>query len=466
LPDGFIAFDSELRFRFVNPAAEQMLGRTFADIEGVDLLTAFPNSFGYAYYERVLANQEIVTFEMYFEAVGQWIEAQAIPVERGVSVLLRDITTRRMANLMLRSSDEWFRALSEYGSDITILLDDEAKIRYVSQSVQRVLGFPPSALNGQPFFDRIHEEDVQLVTEALQALQASTPIIEGLVYRARHASGEWRFIESTISNQLGNSSVAGLVLHARDVKERIRLQDQLVHSGKLAALGELVAGVAHEINNPLAAISGFAQLLASHPDPQVGQDALAIRNMVDRASKIVHSLRGFARPSNSELEHKASDLNAVVGSALEIAGSTLKHAQVDVGLHLEANLPAVLMNQSEMEQVVVNLLTNAVSAVRDREPRERRVVVRTFSHRVQVSAGRLQTNVSLIVSDNGIGMEPSMARRIFEPFFTSKDRGEGTGLGLYISYGIVSSHGGTLDVITSPGAGATLTVTLPAAKGD
>ena len=469
ISDGFLSFDRELRFTYVNAAAEQFLQRSREELVGLTLGDAFPNSIGQPYYEQVLATKNTVVFETHYEVTGQWLEVRAVPTIDGISVFFCDITDRRQADIKLRASEEWYRALSEYGSDVIYVLGERNNIVYVSRSIERLLGYTAEQLVGYSVLYGVHDEDIPILADALAQLRSGQALVEGIIYRLRHTNGEWRFIESTGSDQTANPGVAGLVLYARDVTERIQLQNQLIHSAKLAALGELVAGVAHEINNPLAAISGLAQLLGTHSDLMVREDALAIRGMVDRATKIVQSLRGFAQSDTGGISRRvgtatkvAGSLNRVAQSAFQMVGASLRHHSIEVQLHLEDDLPSVLMTASELEQVVVNLLNNAAYAVREREIGTRLVTVTTFSYRTLGALGRESLRVSLLVSDNGPGMESAVHERIFEPFYSSKERGEGTGLGLYISYGIVSSHGGTLDVISSPGAGATFTITLPA----
>ncbi len=241
----------------------------------------------------------------------------------------------------------------------------------------------------------------------------------------------------------------------RDVTENIRLQAQILQSEKLATLGEMVAGVAHEINNPLAAISGSAQLLEMHPEEKVRLRGTTIRRMTDRATRIVRALLTFSRTEGEE--RWLMSLNTAVESALEICGYKLKFADIEVDLRLDPTLPETIANENQIQQIALNLITNAEHVLRGRTEGERRITIVT-----ELGCGKEGLPfVALTVSDNGSGIPDDVLPHIFEPFFTTKDIGEGTGLGLSICHGIAAAHGGTLIAQSQAGTGATLTLTLP-----
>lgn len=233
-------------------------------------------------------------------------------------------------------------------------------------------------------------------------------------------------------------------------------QAQLVQSSKLTALGELAAGLAHELNQPLTVIKGLAKnMLRNHPEG--GDLGERLRLMVDASGKmevIIKHLRVFAR--SEAPEHRPVDLNRVVRDAFIMINELMKKSAVRVILELD-NVPPVMGSANRLEQVIINLATNA----RDAMPGGGELRIRTEKERT-----RGGTFVTLTVSDTGGGMPPEVRSRAFDPFFTTKEKGKGTGLGLSISYGIVREHGGDISVDCPPRGGTVFTITLPAAGSE
>jgi PAS domain S-box-containing protein len=244
--------------------------------------------------------------------------------------------------------------------------------------------------------------------------------------------------------------VTHVVSVERDVTEELRLREQLVHTERLSASGQLVSGVAHELNNPLQTVVGMAELLIENePLAARRQDLDLIRAEAMRAARIVRNLLSFAR--RSPRIRAAASFNDVVRAAVSLRAYELETANIAVEEDYADGLPAVSVNPEEIQQVVLNLILNAEYAMRSTRER-RRVRVRTMA---------LAAGVAVEVADNGPGVPPELARRIFEPFFTTKDVGEGTGLGLSIALGIAESHGGDLTLVASA-TGACFRLTLPA----
>jgi two-component system NtrC family sensor kinase len=237
------------------------------------------------------------------------------------------------------------------------------------------------------------------------------------------------------------------------MEELRRTQDTLVQSAKLAAIGELAASVAHEINNPLMVILGNGGLLlrdAADGSPEHGQ-LTSIVTEANRAGRIVRSLLDFAR--RREPKREPVSLHELLERVLELLRTKLRHAGVEVERVFDADLPAILADRDQLTQVFLNLVTNAVDAM----PGGGAIALETRAG--QDDDGRAVITVS--VSDAGSGIAPEHLARIFEPFYTTKPEGHGTGLGLSVSLGIVRMHGGTIDVESKPDRGTTMRVTLP-----
>jgi PAS domain S-box-containing protein len=359
----------------------------------------------------------------------------------------------------LRASEERFRVLTESASEIVSIIDPKGRVKYVSPgSLERLLGYQPEEVLGQDPRVLLHPDDGLLPSLPIQSGRLDAAPTQ---YRLRHKDGSYRHAEMIAVDRRDNPAVGGVVLYSRDVTDRVRLQQQIVQSEKLAALGELVAGVAHELNNPLAAISGHAQLLAMSKDAEIRADAESIVDMVKRAARIVRSLRSFAQPTGAS--RRAVSLNDLVGSALDLIGYKLRKSDVDVSLNLWPSLPSGLMNAGEIEQVLVNLLSNAEHAMKSNPAELRRIEISTDYIAADSAPGQhTPARCILTVHDTGTGIPASVLPRIFDPFFTTKDTGEGMGLGLYISYSIVAAHGGTMEVESPAGQGTTFHVSIPA----
>jgi len=246
-----------------------------------------------------------------------------------------------------------------------------------------------------------------------------------------------------------NGAPIGQVLSVRNLTDERRIAEQLRQSEKLAALGELVAGVAHELNNPLAGISAFAQLLLEEElNADQRESARLIKREADRAVGVIRDLLLFSRkagPSTMPL-----DINGLVQLTLRLRAYSLRSSGVQVETHLDADLPEVSGDDQKLQQVILNLIVNAEYAMR-----------RSATKRLAIRTAHEGDAVVTEVSDTGAGMSEETVQRVFEPFFTTKPAGEGTGLGLSVSYGIVEAHGGTITVESAPGRGTTFRIMLP-----
>lgn len=226
-------------------------------------------------------------------------------------------------------------------------------------------------------------------------------------------------------------------------------QEQLLQSEKLASIGQLAAGVAHEINNPIGVMLGFAQVLLKRvkEDDPTYKPLTTIEREGLRCKRIVQSLLDFAR--HSKPEPRRVNVNDVIDASLE-----LSHQSTRSNIHLikeySPNLPPVLADINQLQQVFLNILLNAYDAMSN-------------GGTLRIVTGLVMDRVDIAFSDTGVGIPPENLTRIFDPFFTTKEVGKGTGLGLSISYGIVEQHGGTIEVKSQVGEGSTFTVHLPVA---
>jgi signal transduction histidine kinase len=241
----------------------------------------------------------------------------------------------------------------------------------------------------------------------------------------------------------------GLIVERREAeREKGKLREQLRHADRLATIGQLAAGVAHELNEPLGNILGFAQLIKRNPhmDEQAVKDSERIINASLYMREVIKKLMLFARQTPPRKTRV--DLNRLIEEGLSFFETRCAKADIRVERSLQANLPKIIADPGQLNQVLVNLVVNAIQAM-------------PHGGTLTVSTRTDDHTVSLVVRDTGIGMATEVLKRIFEPFFTTKDVNEGTGLGLSVAHGIVTAHKGTIQVKSRPNQGACFTVRLP-----
>lgn len=358
----------------------------------------------------------------------------------------------------LRLTESRWRAMTDNASDVIAVVDAEGVLRYVSPPVQRMLGVPPEELLGHDVIDRVHEDDRRTLRSRLRG-DSSGPIS----FRIRHANGSWRVLEAVGSGRHDDPAIRGLVLNIRDITETIKAEDELARqretlhqSEKLSALGSLLAGVAHELNNPLTVVVGRAMQMEEHAVNAADRErAQAIRLAAERCTRIVRTFLAMAR--RQEAVRTSTSVNPLIQGAIELLGYALNSSDISVEQQLAGDLPPVFADADQLSQVFLNLVTNAQQAMaQSPKPRRLRVTSRVSDDRSQVL---------IEVADTGPGVPSEMASRIFDPYFTTKPVGEGTGVGLAVCLGIVQAHGGSLSLLPSEG-GATFLVTLPVFNGE
>ena len=331
------------------------------------------------------------------------------------------------------------------------MLGASGRIAYVNHRATEI-GYSVEALQGLPLARLIHTSHRPIFQEAL-----STVLESGAVQRLelpflRREGSMTRFVVhlSSMREKSGDTSSAVVVM--TDVTEASLLQAKLAHAEKMAALGQLVSGVAHEVNNPLSGIVGFTDLLLENPElPSFARENLGIiLQEAERTRLIVQNMLRFARemPPQRELVQ----VNAVIRQTLKLRSYGLSNRNFEILERLSENLPVVVADPHQLEQVFLNILNNAFDAI-EQSGRPGRMEVETIAS---------AENVEIYFRDNGTGI--SNPDRIFEPFFTTKPVGKGTGLGLSICYGIIQSHEGEIICRNNAnGQGCTFLIRLPAA---
>jgi PAS domain S-box-containing protein len=393
-----------------------------------------------------------------------------LPLRAGrVAAFCTDVTERRRAEEALRLSEERLRFASEAATDVVWdwnLVDDTM----FSPRWSEVYGYPPEITprTGKEFAPYVHPDDMPAFDEAMRlAITGERDTVE-FEHRVRAGTGEWRWMlaRARVVCRDAQGKATRVVGACSDITERKLLLAQLQVAGRMASVGTLAAGVAHEINNPLAYVVGnveyvIEKLEALERDrgerpggPQaIAADCVKVlreaQEGAERVRLIVRDLKLFSRPD--EEQRTPVSLPRVIEAALNLAEADIRYrARLERKL---AQVPPVFANEARLSQVFLNLLVNAAQAIPEGDPDRHRITVET-----RVGPGG---RVVAEVRDTGLGIRPEIRARIFDPFFTTKAVGGGTGLGLTICHGIVSALGGSIEVESEVGRGSTFRVSLP-----
>lgn len=352
----------------------------------------------------------------------------------------------------VRRSEERYRTLFQNAFEIVLTLDITGNIIAWNTAALRFLGVSPAELMSQPLniYDLVSAQTgEQLRRLQTDMLHENTAPSEIELYRP---GGSTSILEVTMQVVREAGSPQGMYIIGRDTTERRKLEAVSRQNEKLAALGQLVAGTAHELNNPLAIVLGTTQLLLRDPmATHFIEDVQNIEAAAQRAKQIVSQMRTFAREQHNV--RAAVDVQSLIERAFAYQSSRLQHLDARVSVEIAEHTPPIWGDAYQLEQMLDNLLQNAVQAVA-----ERHVPPRTIA----VSARPVDNCVQIRITDNGPGIAPDVLPHIFDPFFTTREIGHGTGLGLSLVYGIVEKHGGTVLAESTHGQGATFTVELPA----
>jgi PAS domain S-box-containing protein len=328
-----------------------------------------------------------------------------------------------------------------------IILGVDAKVQYANAAAIREYGYDASEITGLSVDDLVVASAQIPIT--IPAIPQDQTLWTGEHTHRRKDGTEFPASVTLSHIRDGTDEIIGLVISIRNLTEERKVADHLGRTEKLAAIGELVAGVAHELNNPLTGISTFAQLLLEDKlEGEQLESVSLIKREADRAIGVIRDLLLFARKTDER--DVMVDVNTIVQHTVRLRALASRSSGIEVHMQLDPSAPKVRGDEQKLQQVLLNLLVNAESALRDARVRHLSVNTRSKNRAVVI-----------VVSDTGHGMTPLVSQRVFEPFFTTKPPGEGTGLGLSVSYGIIQAHGGTISVESAPDVGTTFTISLP-----
>ena len=366
-----------------------------------------------------------------------------------VMLLMDDVTEREQLVEEVRRAERHLASVVECANDLVVSMDPQGHVVTWNRAAERVSGRRAERVVGQSLPSLCATEQRPVMAEMVQRL-AHGEMVRNAEVDLLTADGQEVPIAWGCSPMRDDAGgVVGIVAVGRDLTERRRLEAQLIQSAKMASLGGMAGGIAHELRNPLGIISAGAQLLLERPDDARLRTECAqkIHAATKRASLIIENLLKFARPTSERM--REMDLNAVLEETLALLAHQMTLQQVTVQKEFQAGLPKVYGNSDLLQQVFTNLLLNARNAM----PQGGTLTVTTRA------TGRGQVEVQF--SDTGQGIPPGNLPKIFDPFFTTMPVGKGIGLGLSISYSIIQQHQGSIEVQSQAGQGTTFTIRLP-----
>ncbi len=527
-------------FKQANPAFETALGYTTAEILAVPFIEFIhPDDIEKTYkeFDKISTGATTINFENRWRCKDgsyKWMSWKAAPyLQDGlIYAIARDVSDRKAADAALAESEAKFRQLVENANDLVYEHTIDGIFTYLSPRLTNMLGYDPKELLGQSFVPLIYPDDLPGIDIFLNRIVATGEKQAGVEFRALRKDGTWCWLicnTSPVKDANGNTiafngiardisdgKIAAAALQnseqqlkqkARDLEQTLqelqRTQSQLLQSEKMSSLGQLVAGVAHEINNPVSFIYGnithakdyitdllsLIQLYQKHypnpvPEIQAEIEAIELDFLIEdlsklfasmkvgtqRIQKIVLSLRSFSRMDESEI--KGVDIHDGLDSTLTILQHRLNAQQdrpeIEV-IKQYGNLPEVECYASQLNQVFMNILTNAIDALEEGHMSQVMGVRKGNNCQlptINISTEIQDDSVVIRIADNGLGMTESVKQKLFDPFFTTKPVGKGTGMGLSISYQIITErHKGSLQCISSPGKGAEFAIKIPVKAG-
>jgi two-component system NtrC family sensor kinase len=364
------------------------------------------------------------------------------------SLLVARIAAERTDLQQTDGTTRLLTAVIEQAQDLILVLTADGHVRHANLAFCRAVGLARDDLATMPTDDLLARP---IASDEIQTIVRRGSTWRGTLTRSRRDGTTFPVSAAVTALMDDHGRPTHVVSVERDISEEKRLKEQLIHTERLSAVGDLIAGVAHELNNPLQSVMGFTELLLRAEErPEVRHDLERVQVDADRAAKIVRNLLAFVR--RSVLEKSMIDLSEIVRSTIAVRAFEVQATGICLREEYAADLPMILGSREEIRQVILNLVSNAEHALRGVDG----------PGLIRVRTGHAGSIVFAEVADNGPGVAPDLAGRIFEPFFTTKDIGQGTGLGLSIGMGLANAHGGSLTLVKTD-RGACFRLELPLA---
>jgi len=445
-----------------NPALVSMLGYA----EKRDLLSAQPSALnvddgapvlGRALDDRVGVRTREVTLRRKDGSAAIFLDSSRAVWDTAGKIIryqgtLIDITDKRTMERQLVQQEEFRRRLLEGFPDLILVVGLDERYTFVNSRVRDLLELTPDDLIGKKISD-LDDHSSELAA-LYRSVVSGQQIFGAAEYSARHRDGSWRTMRASASQLVDSEGkITAVIVSVREITLQRRLEQQVVQSERLAAMGAMIGGVAHELNNPLTSILGVSELLQDTETNETSRKQLVmLQQQARRAAEIVQNLTYFARPPAPGKSR--INLAEVVERTLNLHAYSLRKNNITIDFLREAALPYALGDPHQLMQVFLNLILNAEQAIR--EARDRGTL--------RIRMGVADNSVWVSFQDDGPGIPREHLSGIFDPFYTTKRPGRGTGLGLSICKSVLKEHNGTVEAANAPAGGAIFTVTLPMAS--
>lgn len=458
--DGIIIVDEESNIQFLNPVAEALLGKQSDELTGTtfDFSTVSNQKNEIEITHR---NKEKIFGEMRVAEI-EWDEKPA----RLVS--LRDITERKQAVNALKQSEFRFRQIIEKSNDAIIVISGDHFI-LANPKFEKMFGYSETEITGSKvnIIDFIAPESHKIIHDIHKKMSSGDILPDQFELKARSKDGKTHIAEVSISLFEWDQKTAILGI-LRDSTEKKMLEEQLIQSQKMEAIGALAAGISHDFNNILSVIKGYAQLalMQTQKDNPLYRILGEISEAGKRAANLVQQLLAFSR--KQIIEPEILDVNKLI-SDLEKMLKRLIGEDINLKIYLTEQVGWIMADRTQLEQILINLVVNARDAIKNKEHISGIKSITIETERVYLNDKYISrhpdakegAHVCISINDSGIGMDEETINKIFEPFFTTKKHGEGTGLGLASVYGIVKQNNGSVIVQSEPGKGTTFKIYWP-----
>ncbi len=460
---GMLILDNELKIIFWSDRLEELYGISESEILGKNLLDVFPvlETEGLiAPLKKVIKGESAEIFSFQHQTLYKgihYIDLRGYPRQNekgeitGIIILLRDVTDKVSSQFALKKYEKYMANIFQDAADAIIILDENNKIVMWNRGAEEIYGYSAVEVIGLKIKlivpdDTESQKEIEWISEEvkrkgyLRNWQASRLTRDGrkiIISLTRTA------IYNEKNEYVGSSVIA------RDITERINLENQILQSEKLAAVGKLAAGIAHDVGNPLNSIISITQLLYEKSDVFWQRQKLKlIYDHVERINRTIGQLVDFSRPANFVIS--IQKVNSIIQDAVKIVKYDHRLRYITIETKLQQNLPELRLSYDQFLQVVINLLLNSGDALENKE-----------NAKIEIISLHAGEKIEIHIKDNGCGITAENMKQLFTPFFSTKAPGKGTGLGLWISYQIIKQFGGEISVQSTPGIETTFSIKLP-----